>query len=129
MQMIPPEIPRPRENGFWGIWSIHNPESSITLDETGNLERRYIAIGSNDGMFHVFTDMDIPSLGYSAGDEIFAFVPEDLLISLKELASTATHIYMVDGSPNLFVSPTFDDANTNGQRDAGEYSLQDPGLW
>jgi type IV pilus assembly protein PilY1 len=72
-------------------------------------------------MLHVFTDMDIPALGYSAGDEIFAFVPSDLLIRLKELSSTNTHIYLVDGPPNLFVSPTYDDANSNGQRDAGEY--------
>jgi type IV pilus assembly protein PilY1 len=101
---------------------IHSQPRLIDyLDETGTLARRYIAIGSNDGMLHVFTDTDIPSLGRSAGDEIFAFVPADLLIRLKELSSTNTHIYMVDGPPNLFVSPTFDDANTNGLRDAGEY--------
>ncbi|MGD8985048.1 MAG: Calx-beta domain-containing protein [Desulfobacteraceae bacterium] len=113
--------PKAKREWILGDMIHSQPRVIDYLDETGNLERRYIAIGSNDGMLHVFTDMDIPSLGYSAGDEIFAFVPADLLIRLKELASTATHIYLVDGAPNLFVSPTFDDANTNGLRDAGEY--------
>jgi len=113
----------PKGKREWILGDIIHSQPRVIdyLDETGNLERRYIAIGSNDGMLHVFTDTDIPSLGYSAGDEIFAFVPADLLIRLKELASTNTHIYLVDGSPNLFVSPSFDDANSNGVKDAGEY--------
>ncbi|MGD9039399.1 MAG: Calx-beta domain-containing protein [Desulfobacteraceae bacterium] len=142
----------PKGKREWILGDIIHSQPRVIdyLDETGNLERRYIAIGSNDGMLHVFTDTDIPSLGLSAGDEIFAFVPADLLTRLKELSSTNTHIYMVDGSPNLFVSPTFDDANTNGLRDAGEYYVKtlvfgqrrggrsywaldmtepDPGLW
>jgi Tfp pilus tip-associated adhesin PilY1 len=113
----------PKGKREWILGDIIHSQPRVIdyLDETGNLERRYIAIGSNDGMLHVFTDTDIPSLGRSAGDEIFAFVPADLLIRLKEVSSTNTHIYLVDGSPNLFVSPTFDDGNSNGLRDAGEY--------
>jgi Tfp pilus tip-associated adhesin PilY1 len=113
----------PKAKREWILGDIIHSQPRVIdyLDETGNLERRYIAIGSNDGMLHVFTDTDIPSLGRSAGDEIFAFVPADLLIRLKEVSSANAHIYLVDGAPNLFVSPTFDDANINGQRDAGEY--------
>jgi type IV pilus assembly protein PilY1 len=72
----------------------------------------------------VFTDQDIGSLGgtsYNAGDEIFAFVPADLLSKLKEFANVDTHIFMVDGSPQLHRAQTYDDDNVNDQRDTGEY--------
>jgi hypothetical protein len=116
--------PRAKREWILGDMIHSQPRVIDYLDEIGNLARRYIAVGSNDGMLHVFTDMDIPSMGYDAGDEIFAFVPADLLPRLKEFGSADIHRYMVDGSANLFVSPTFNDANINGLRDADEYYLK-----
>lgn len=107
----------------WILGDIIHSEPRVIdyLDENGNTLRRYIAVGSNDGMLHVFTDQDIPSQGYGAGDEVFAFVPGDLLSRLKEFADLGTHLYMVDGPVSLLRSPRYNDANGNGERDAGEY--------
>jgi len=52
-------------------------------------------------MLHVFTDSAVTFGGvtYEAGDEIFAFIPKDLLSRLEEFSLIDTHIYTVDGSP------------------------------
>ncbi|MBW2029719.1 MAG: hypothetical protein JRJ31_11665 [Deltaproteobacteria bacterium] len=114
---------KPTGKREWILGDIIHSEPRIVdyLDENGNTLRRYVAVGSNDGMLHVFTDQEIPSQGYSAGDEVFAFVPGDLLPRLKEFADPGTHLYMVDGPVSLFRSPTFNDANGNGERDPAEY--------
>jgi|GEM_PF-184507 len=87
---------------------IHSEPRIIDYFSSGSLSYRYIVVGANDGMLHVFTDTDatIGSTSYSAGSEIFAFVPPDLLTSLKDLADVNEHEYMVDGSPNLFRATT-----------------------
>ena len=61
-------------------------------------------------MIHVFTDSDIVFGGkaYAPGDEIFAFIPTDLLPKLNEMATSSEHEYMVDGSPSVFRSGTKD---------------------
>jgi len=41
------------------------------------LQKRYIAVGANDGMLHIFDDAD--------GQEVFAFVPGDLLEKLQDI--------------------------------------------
>ncbi len=85
---------------------IHSRPEIIDYNDqaTGKLRYRYIAVGANDGMLHVFTDSPVFFNGkaYSPGDEIFAFVPRDLLPKLDGLAGSSSHIYMVDGSPGLF---------------------------
>jgi type IV pilus assembly protein PilY1 len=55
-----------------------------------------IIIGGNDGMLHAFDD--------ATGQELWAYVPEGLLSSLKVLTptvGTTTHPYFVDSSPKL----------------------------
>jgi type IV pilus assembly protein PilY1 len=48
--------------------------------------------GANDGMLHAFQERD--------GQELWTFIPNDLLSSLKTLtASSANHPFYVDGSP------------------------------
>lgn len=57
------------------------------------LVKRFIAVGSNDGMLHVFDDTD--------GREAFAFIPTDILPKLKEVQAN----YMsdtVDGLITLY---------------------------
>ncbi|MBW1998239.1 MAG: hypothetical protein JRJ29_09785, partial [Deltaproteobacteria bacterium] len=118
-----PAAGAPTSKREWALGDIIHSEPRIIdyLDEKGDLQRRYVAVGSNDGMLHVFTDMDIPSLGYEAGDEVFAFVPGDLLTRLKEFADPTAHPYLVDGPISLLRSAIFNDANGNGARDPGEY--------
>ena len=95
----------------WILGDIIHSEPALIdyFDSNGRLEYRFIAVGANDGMLHVFTDRDIPSLGgrtYGAGSEVFAFIPSDLLTRLKEFESLDTHVHLVDGSCNLLRAQT-----------------------
>ncbi|MBN1907899.1 MAG: hypothetical protein JW927_22675 [Deltaproteobacteria bacterium] len=110
---------------------------------TGKLQYRYIAVGSNDGMLHIFTDTDVFINGkpYSPGDEIFAFVPRDLLSRLSTVADSSSHVYMVDGSPALFQHSITDESGYNkkslvfGEREGGrnywaiDVTSPDPFTW
>ncbi|MGD2126984.1 MAG: PilC/PilY family type IV pilus protein, partial [Desulfobacteraceae bacterium] len=94
----------------WILGDIIHSEPKIIdyLDSSGNLEYRFIAVGANDGMIHFFTDADatIDGTSYTAGDEVFAFIPSDLLPKLQDLGDATEHVFMVDGAPNLFRSDT-----------------------
>ncbi len=77
---------------------IHSTPKIIDyLDANGDLINRYIAVGANDGMLHVFNDAD--------GTEIFAFVPPAVLPVLQQFDPTLSNplrkVYTVDGSPML----------------------------
>ncbi|WP_083456473.1 PilC/PilY family type IV pilus protein [Desulfosarcina cetonica] len=65
------------------------------FDENYEVSHRYIAVGANDGMLHVFDDAN--------GKEIYAFVPPDILDRLQyydpDLGND--HFYTVDGPINL----------------------------
>ena len=93
----------------WILGDIIHSEPRIIdyLDTDGSLQYRFIAVASNDGMVHVFTDFEctLSAETYPAGSEVFAFVPEDLLPRLQEFAS-ADHVYMVDGACNYFRAQT-----------------------
>jgi len=93
----------------WILGDIIHSEPRVIdyLDSDGSLLYRFIAVASNDGMLHVFTDYEctLSAETYEAGAEVFAFVPEDLLPRLQEFAST-DHVYMVDGACNYFRAQT-----------------------
>jgi len=125
---------------------IHSEPRIIDyLDETtGSLDYRFVAIGANDGMLHVFLDSpdtaNINGKDYTAGDEIFAFVPSDLLPNLKLFEDPDNHPYMVDGSCNLFRATTktggyYDKTLVFGERRGGrsywalDVTQPDPSLW
>ena len=57
------------------------------------LQKRYIAVGANDGMLHIFDDAN--------GQEIFAFVPEDLLEKLQNIPAN-DFFDSVDGHITLY---------------------------
>jgi VCBS repeat-containing protein len=84
--------PAPKEKRAWILGDIIHSEPKL-LDyvnsATGNLDYRYLVVGANDGMLHVFDD--------ETGDEIFAFIPRDLLPRLQEFSSATTHVHMLDG--------------------------------
>ena len=110
-------------------WAIHSPpgtSSKQTAMDSGctiaggandcyqlyrnaNINReRVLLVGSNDGMLHAF-DAGVPTgspditgnyqYTYGSGEELWAFVPPDMLPRLKDLMSA--HQYMVDGSVML----------------------------
>ncbi len=58
-------------------------------------DRTVIYAGSNGGMLHAFDD--------ETGEELWAFIPEDLLPRLNELHTDTPGIF-VDGSPKAYIS-------------------------
>jgi Tfp pilus tip-associated adhesin PilY1 len=107
---VPPANSNPVSKREWVLGDIIHSEPKIIdyFDDSGTLTHRFVAVGVNDGMLHVFTDVTVTIGGttYQAGDEIFAFIPRDLLRRLQEFSRADTHIYTVDGSPALFRSNT-----------------------
>ena len=129
----------------WILGDIIHSEPRIIdyFDPDGQLKYRFIAVGANDGMLHVFTDRDASDINggtYAAGSEIFAFVSSDILTRLKEFASPNTHTYMVDGSCNLLCARTktdgyYDKTLVFGERRGGrsywalDVTKPDPSEW
>jgi type IV pilus assembly protein PilY1 len=63
--------------------------------------RKFALVGANDGMLHAFQiERYLPngSINPHAGEEIWAFIPPDLLAKLRLLTET-THHFFVDGTP------------------------------
>lgn len=57
-----------------------------------------VVVGANDGMLHGFN----ASTDTSGGEELFAYVPNDLIDDLYELTQpTYSHRYYVDGTPRI----------------------------
>lgn len=81
-------------------------ESNCTENKT------MIYVGTNDGMLHAFSDCD--------GQEAWAFVPDNVLPNLKEMAARPTLInYSVDASPMVMRY----DANKDGTIDPASDKL------
>lgn len=90
------------------------------------LLKRLVAVGSNDGMLHVFNDTN--------GQEVFAFIPQDILIHLKDVQ--ANDIYeTVDGRITLYRRSKNPQYLIFGERRGGGYfwnlniSNMDPLQW
>jgi len=62
--------------------------------------RSVIYAGANDGMLHAFDD--------ETGEELWAFIPPDLLGKLRDLIGEAVEYY-VDGSPRAYIIDQNDD--------------------
>jgi type IV pilus assembly protein PilY1 len=137
---------KPVAKRTWVLGDMIHSEPRIIdyVDATGDLEFRFVAIGANDGMLHVFLDSPVTTTidgkAYSAGQEIFAFVPSDLLPNLKLFEDTDVHPYTVDGSCNLFRATTktgdyYDKTLVFGERRGGmsywalDVTEPDPSLW
>ncbi|HDS16192.1 MAG TPA: hypothetical protein ENN66_06200 [Proteobacteria bacterium] len=78
----------------WPLGSFIHSSPAIVHYESASPAKTYIVIGGNDGMLHVFDDSD--------GREVVAFIPENLLLRLKELdpGQSATYpspLFFVDG--------------------------------
>jgi len=108
---------------------IHSRPTIIDYYDPSDISvllKRYIVIGANDGMLHVFDDAD--------GEEIFAFIPPDILPELKLLPITPL-VDTVDGDITLYRRDKQPKYLIFGERRGGEYywaldvSKSDPLLW
>ncbi len=81
----------------WALGSIvHSRPVVIDYYDPSDISillKRYIAVGANDGMLHVFDDAD--------GKELFAFVPEDILPNLYPISQESL-VDGVDGGISLY---------------------------
>lgn len=83
-----------------------------TSSPTLPLLKRLIAVGSNDGMLHVFDD--------NTGREVFAFIPPDILPSLKEVQINKMYD-TVDGLITLYRRNKNPKYLMFGERRGGKY--------
>jgi len=119
----------------WLLGDIIHSEPCIInyLDENGDSAFRFIAVGGNDGMLHVFVDtvqadvkpgtpITINGSQYRPGDEIWAFIPGEFLPRLKDLLDTGRHTYFADGFCTLHTARTWKNAGSgSAMRGHGEY--------
>lgn len=83
--------------------TVVNYSTFSAVDEGDcSLNRSIIFLGGNDGMLHAFSDCD--------GEELWAFIPPDLLGNLKYMPG-ATHTYFVDASPSTYIYDADNDGN------------------
>lgn len=77
----------------WILGSIVNSRPLVI--PYGN-SKKVIFVGANDGMLHAFDD--------STGEELWGFIPSELLGRLKELPQGNGLKYFVDGSPKAYLT-------------------------
>lgn len=97
--------PEPGVKRDWILGDIlHSRPTVVHYSESYSV----IYVGANDGMLHAFAD--------TTGEELWGFIPTDILGSLKNLVTGSSHPYFTDASPKAFIK----DANGNGIISAGE---------
>lgn len=71
------------------------------------LHFRMIVVGDNQGILHAFGEVSgvDPADGLVKGevDELWGFIPPDLLGGLQAWRTSSTHRYLVDGSPTVYL--------------------------
>lgn len=85
----------------WALGPIVHSRPTVVdyySNDLSTVETRYLVVGADDGMLHVFDDSPNAS---TPGAEVFAFVPTDALTQLSAL-ETEFHIPLVDGPVKLF---------------------------
>ena len=86
---------------------IHSQPTVVDYYNIANptlpLQQRYVVVGSDDGMLHVFSDTN-GSYSTILGQEVFAFIPPDILPQLQNVQ--ANNMYdTVDGLITLYRWP------------------------
>jgi type IV pilus assembly protein PilY1 len=119
----------------WALGSIiHSRPVVIDYYNPLNLSillKRYVVVGANDGMLHVFDDSPT---GSNQGQEVAAFIPGDLLPKLQQLSSTPL-VEMVDGGVTLYRKNKAPKYLIFGERRGGgnywclDITNNDPTLW
>ncbi len=104
----------------WPLGSIVHSRPVVIdyYDPINTLLKRYVVVGANDGMLHVFDDTDPNDSDY--GRELFAFVPEDLLTRLA-LIPLEPFVDMLDGPTILYRSDKAPKYLIFGERRGGSH--------
>ncbi len=86
--------------GFDKLPTTEPERSTYKAFVSNNKSRqKMVYVGANDGMFHGY---DANLVGSTAGDELFAYIPNEVYSQLNALtAPNYTHQYSVDGSPRV----------------------------
>jgi len=106
-----------------------------TYQQNNSGRTQFVLVGANDGMLHAFEaaiqrtgdDPETPVVepasnkyfDLGTGNELWAFIPPEMLPKLKRLLMYTGHMEMVDGSP--MVRDIWVDANGDGTKQAGEF--------
>ena len=81
---------------YIGFWKKYNDNATDGGTEYGDAPRKKVVfVGTNDGVFHLI-DAD-PADGANEGKELWGFVPDEVLPSLKSIVQENTYKYTVDG--------------------------------
>jgi hypothetical protein len=66
--------------------------------ETHKTRRKVLFTGTNDGIFHMFNaDDEVYQDEREAGKEVWGFIPDEVLLSLRKIVIDHEHTYTVDG--------------------------------
>lgn len=84
-----PTVPGPSADGFQWAYDDYTQSSRYKN------RHKFALVGANDGMLHA---IEIEATSPIAGEEIWAFIPPDLLPKLR-LLTESTHQFYVDGTP------------------------------
>ena len=94
----------------------YSDTSYATFKNTYRNRRNVIYVGANDGMLHAFnggffdqtSDQFTPGTGKTLGQELWAYIPYNLLPHLRWLADTSySHVYYVDMKPKVVDAKIF----------------------
>lgn len=105
-----------------------------TTQATLPLKKRFVAVGANDGMLHVFADQD-NTQSIVEGQEVFSFIPPDILPRLQNIQATVGLYDTVDGPLTLYRRDKNPKYLIFGERRGGSYywaldvSNPDPTQW
>lgn len=102
---------------YVGVPPFFYPFGDYVTFARNNAERpAVIYVGANDGMLHAFRESD--------GEELFAYVPNELIYKLPELTSRYyNHEFFVDGSPSygdVQISGNWKSVLVSGLRSGGQ---------
>jgi type IV pilus assembly protein PilY1 len=115
----------------WVMGDIIHSEPLVVdyVDDTNerNLTHRYVVVGANDGMLHVFDS--------ETGVEKLAFVPSDLWTNLSDYSDASQHVYGVDGYLSIYQTGRNPELLLFGERRGGsgywalDCTSNDPAQW
>lgn len=91
--------------------------SNATLS---NLRFRLLIVGTNQGILHAFGEvsgMNSEGTVKAAVDELWGFIPPDLLSGLRTWYTGKIHRYLVDGSPTVYLN---EQGIANGRADGSD---------
>ena len=77
----------------WILGPIMNSRPLVILYES---LQSVVFVGANDGMLHAFDT--------TTGEELWGFIPYELLGRLKKLSQSKAYKYFVDGSPKAYIT-------------------------